>query len=392
MSAITLGLRTQKTKDNSFGYKIIDNIPKDEVCVLYLNGDGAQDSRSANGAAKIIEEQVLDTIDEKVPVYSAHYDFEGVHTKTSRLLDFVKHGHMSFSEIKNSSKIKDEDYNPKYVDELFKKAILPRISLINGKSRLSTNEACKRIRKLNIVAFCHGAHVALKLEEKMQIAMQELGYSKQERNLIQSQLLIIGRAPACPLGVSKSQFISFHSAVDKKVDHGSNFFDNYIINRYSEERSRFYAEQQNNEKGIKENRWFEFDPCYFPKKQGNFFLVKRKYEWDTPEDGPFTPVRYEHDDVSYNTDNNQSITNDGKVIAHFAQTILRNGIKNSLQQHDSFIPLPPIEELILSDDTKQRQKEATIFATMCENGKNFMNDVYDYARNIIKSKKTTVHK
>ena len=59
-----------------------------------------------------------------------------------------------------------DEYNPQYVDGLFEKAILPRISSLNGKEKLSVEEACKRIRKLNIVTHCHGAYVALKLEEK----------------------------------------------------------------------------------------------------------------------------------------------------------------------------------------------------------------------------------
>ena len=172
MSSIKIGLRTQKTKSNPWGYEAIENIPSDEVCVLFLNGDGATDDKSANGAAKIIEEQVLDTIGEKVSVYSTNYDFEGVHGELSRLLDFAKYGHMQYSQIDKLSKAKAEDYDPQYVNDLFKRAILPRISLINGKGKLSTEEACKRIRKLNIVAFCHGAHVALKLEEKMQLREQ----------------------------------------------------------------------------------------------------------------------------------------------------------------------------------------------------------------------------
>lgn len=384
MSSIKIGLRTQKTKSNPWGYEAIENIPSDEVCVLFLNGDGALDDKAANGAAKIIEEQVLDTIGEKVSVYSTNYDFEGVHGKLSRLLDFAKYGHMQYSQIDKLSKAKAEDYDPQYVNDLFKRAILPRISLINGKGKLSTEEACKRIRKLNIVAFCHGAHVALKLEEKMQATMQELGYSKKEADLIQSQLLVIGRAPACPLGVSKSQFISFNSAVDKKVPHGTNFFDDYIFKRNQEEMRRFYAEEKNNEKGIKENRWFDFEPCYFPKQQGNFFLVKRKYDWETPDSGPFSPIKDEHDDFSFyapdETDDGQAITEDGRLIAKIAQTILRNGIKNSLQQTEDFIPLPPIEQLVLSDNTSTHDKEAQDFAKMSENGKKFMKDVYVYAR------------
>ena len=38
MSCIEIGLRTQKTDDNPYGYAKVNNIPADEVCVLYLGG------------------------------------------------------------------------------------------------------------------------------------------------------------------------------------------------------------------------------------------------------------------------------------------------------------------------------------------------------------------
>ena len=42
MPCIEIGLRTQKTDDNPYGYAKVNNIPADEVCVLYFFGeDGA---------------------------------------------------------------------------------------------------------------------------------------------------------------------------------------------------------------------------------------------------------------------------------------------------------------------------------------------------------------
>lgn len=48
---------------------------------------------------------------------------------------------------------------------------------------------------------------------------------------------------------------------------------------------------------IKENRWFDFEPCFFNKKQGNLFMIKQKYKW-VDEDGPFMINSDEHNNVS----------------------------------------------------------------------------------------------
>lgn len=42
MSCIEIGLRTQKTDNNPYGYAKVNNIPADEVCVLYFFGGTEQ--------------------------------------------------------------------------------------------------------------------------------------------------------------------------------------------------------------------------------------------------------------------------------------------------------------------------------------------------------------
>lgn len=383
MSFVSIGLRTKKTEDNPHGYVNVGNIPNDEVCVLYLGGDGTKDDKAANGYAKIIENEILDTIETDVPVYSVAYNFAENKQSVSRRLEFIKHRtEVLLSDDSLNKTIKqafEEEYNPQYIDELFEKTILPRISIHKEKGKLTADEACKRIRKLNIVAHCHGGYVAHKLEEKMQQSMLELGYNKEESKLIQSQLLIIAHAPACPLGMSKSQFISFKSIYDGQIPQANNWFNEYVESRKLEERKRFNAEDTKNAEEINKYRWFDLEPCYFPNKQGNLFLIKQKYDWHKDE-GPFMINPDEHNNLHYN-DSNQ--TNHGRMMAHFAQTILRNGIKNSLEQKETFIPLPPIDKLILSDNPQMHDKETKAFSKMSENGKNFRTEVCNYALNRI---------
>lgn len=375
MSSIEIGKRTDKTEDNPYGYVKVDSIPKDEVCVLYIGGDGTTTDKAANGYAKIIKNEILDEISAEVPVYSITYNFEGHNKSIARQIANIKHRTevlRSNADIeKTLSKATDEEYNPQYVNELFEKVILPRITLLNGKGKLSVDEACKRIRKLNIVAHCHGAYTTLKLEEKMQAVMKELGYSEQDRKKIQSQMLVIAQAPACPLGVSKSQFISFRSVYDKGIPLKANFFDTYLNSKKQEEKRRFYAEKKQNKDGIENNEWFDLKPCFFAKKQGNLFLIKQKYKWND-DDGPFLINDEEHNDVSYSASEQ---TLDGKLMAYYAKTILQNGIKNSLKQGDEFVPLPPIDNLILSGNPERQEEEKSAFEKMKQNGKDFRKEV-----------------
>ena len=153
MSCIEIGLRTQKTDDNPYGYAKVNNIPADEVCVLYFGGDGATTDKAANGYAKIIKDEILADVDPSIPVYSVTYNFEGHKQAIARKVSQIKHRTELLSSNEDIDKIlskaTEEEYNPTYVDDLFKKVILPRITLHNGKGKLSTEEACQRIRKLN---------------------------------------------------------------------------------------------------------------------------------------------------------------------------------------------------------------------------------------------------
>lgn len=381
MSSVEIGMRTEKTEDNPYGYVKVDSISKDEVCVLCLGGDGTTEDKAANGFAKVVKNQVLTEINADIPVYSVTYNFNDCDVSLARQISNIRHRTEVLTNGvdigKKLSKATEEENNPQYVNNLFEKVILPRITLLNGNGKLSVEEACKRIRKLNIVAHCHGAYTALKLEEKMQSAMKQLGYNDAERKNIQSQMLVVALAPACPLGVSKSEFISFKSAYDGNIPLKNNFFDKYIELRKAEEIDRFDAEVSNNKDGVENNRWFDLTPCFFQKKQGNLFLFKQKYEWNTGL-GPALINKAEHNNINFN---DRNYTKHGKLLGYFSKTILKNGIKNSLQQDDGFAPLPPIEELVLSGNSEIKEKEQNAFEKMKQNGKNFREKIFQMAVN-----------
>ena len=88
--------------------------------------------------------------------------------------------------------------------------------------------------------------------------------------------------------------------------------------------------------------------------------------------------KLEHNEVHYNDDYK---TKEGQLMDYYGKSILRNGIKNSLEQDDESVPLPPIENLLLSGNPKRAEKEQKIFAKMKQNGKDFREEVFQAAAN-----------
>lgn len=338
-SSINIGKRIPKTDNNIHGWENVAEISSD-VCVVYFGGDGTETDEMANGYAKIIKDEIIAPLNVDIPVYSIKYNFAEIDKNLSRHILFKKHK-MNFPI--NENKNKTEEDNPQYIEELYKKLIEPRIAIFNGLKKREVNDACQRIRRLNIVAHCHGGYTALKLEEMMQNKMLELGYSVNEAEKIQKQMVVVAHAPSCPLGVSKSTFISFISAADGQLPQANNNFAKYIKSKME----------------------FDFKPSFFPDKQGNLFLIKNKFEGGP--DGRDCMVDYfEHNDVTYTA---KEQTNEGKMMAHFSKNVITNVLINSLQQSDKFISLPDINDLFIVDNSANMEKEKALFKSAINNGK-----------------------
>ena len=302
ISTIEIGLRTEKTEDNKFGWSIVDKVPYNEPCVLYLGGDGTNNDQAANGNAKIIDEDILKPMGISVPVYSVKYNFLQNSAPTSRGIAFSKHRQNSLNSKADDDKIyhkaNADDYHPQYIDDLYHKVLEPRITLVNGKGKLSVNEACRRIRMMTIVAHCHGGYVALELEKKLISEMYKIGYTANEQKQILSQMLTIAHSPACALGVAKSQMISFITAADikwpKSADRtiANNFFNNYLFDRQREHKSHFQGVIDNDMSRVSQNREFNIQPCYFSQRHGNMFLIREK--WQRTQESMFEVNMAEH--------------------------------------------------------------------------------------------------
>lgn len=118
---------------------------------------------------------------------------------------------------------KEEILSPCYIKDIFEQAFLPRISRNGGKERLPAEQAARNIRRLNIVTHCHGAYVALRLEQMMLQKMAELGYLPAERKKVVRQLMVLNYAPDCPARMAESRFITIESAADEHNKYQTRF-------------------------------------------------------------------------------------------------------------------------------------------------------------------------
>ena len=436
MSHARLIQRVPKTSDNVYGITTVNNIPGDEVCVLYLGGNDTNSGRAANGNAKIIEQDILPDLSVPVPVYAAQYMVNIDEMAVEKESNFSKYGHnflgspraynsawvteqnfktilkndvlprvvghsgrplsidsakekldklslvfdgdfkalrnkitlelqatlmergvsnadsKALVQIINNNSISAKDFDTQYIDELFENAILPRIS--DNGARLPLTVAMERARKINIVAHCHGAYVAQKLEEKMQANMRDLGYTQTEINQILSQVLVVAHAPVIPLGVSKFRIISFTTARDFLANRPNNWVKKYVQYKQSHEKTSG-------------TDWLQ--PCFLSGRDGDVFIIRNAF--NPAKNG--RPSIGEHHRARYVALEGQNDI--GVFMSFIAGNVLKNGIENSLKKN--FTPLPPTSELVLGK--KNRAGMRGLFEQMQKNGVKFMADVYNFA-------------
>lgn len=329
-SRIYIGTRAKKTNAYPHGFKFVNNISPDETAILFLGGNGTNSERIANGYLSDLEKLMdFHKVRKKVSLYAVVYDFGEIEDSAVTFNDYFARKKLiqeHHRNVKISQQLNEDTLHPRYVDDLFNKVFLERICDKNN-NRLSIEDACAKIRKLTVVAHCHGAYTFLKLEEKMQHKMKELGYSRQEQAQIQKELLCVAHAPFAPLGVSKSTMISFVSAQDWEIRHYNNF------------EKEIRPLSKNNKVLL----------SYFPDKKGEMFLAPSLGE-DVEQ----------HGFLGYNT-NKKGLNVEGKFILGLSGNIIANGVKNSL----SGKPLPPVKEIACG----QNKKLLEFFDKLQENGK-----------------------
>lgn len=252
---------------------------------------------------------------------------------------------------------KEEILSPCYIKDIFEQAFLPRISRNGGKERLSAEQAARNIRRLNIVTHCHGAYVALRLEQMMLQKMAELGYLPAERKKVVRQLMVLNYAPDCPARMAESRFITIESAADDHNKYQTRFKEylqmkalDFGMLRLPKRGGNVLMCTKIDKSGIEGN----------PKKiivarridEGDlFFSAPKPNAEPVPDNETKEKVLGEHEFLGFEKAANMS--KGAQELQLFANNILKNAVLNSLCQNDASAKALPTVKTLACDTSKQ---------------------------------------
>lgn len=252
---------------------------------------------------------------------------------------------------------KEEILSPCYIKDIFEQAFLPRISRNGGKERLPAEQAARNIRRLNIVTHCHGAYVALRLEQMMLQKMAELGYLPAERKKVVRQLMVLNYAPDCPARMAESRFITIESAADEHNKYQTRFKEylqmkalDFGMLRLPERGGNVLMCTKVDKSGIEGN----------PKKiivarrideDDVFFSTPKSNAEPAPDNKTKEKVLGEHEFLGFEKAANMS--KGAQELQLFANNILKNAVLNSLCQNDASAKALPTVKTLACDTSKQ---------------------------------------
>ena len=329
-----LAERCETSVEAPYRIKVAKPLRGDDTVVLCLGGNGGDkiNLRGYNALLKKVAKFVEKDCDDEAKVVVACSEFGDFHNH--RLARKALHYKVSwpkhYEELKRSvsQKYYKETFEPKYIDDIFKEVLEKRIVGDNGK-RLELELALRNIRRVNIVAHCHGSYVAMMLEEKLGKRMEELGYSLEEQNKVKEHLLVVAYNPDCPFVVSEAKFVGIVSSQDR-----SNRYNNYM------------------------KEWLLMEPkdfgvMYMPSKWGRTFMCDRVSKDDSEQiikiDENFDFLGREkrkvgeHEFLGFESD--ESMSGSAVMLQRFGANILANGVKNSVIQDEKYVKIPNIEQL-----------------------------------------------
>lgn len=223
---IIIGRRCPKTPPNPVGWEDVplQDIKFDKPTVLCLSGDGTLTARDANAMAKYAE-RLLGRIglekQQDIQILSVYYQNANARKMTNSRLCHTEADKSRFSE---------EERNPSYIFDFYEQCLRKITRQKNGRKR-ETSEACKLMRNLNVLAFCHGDYVTCKLNEIMNEDMKRLGYTSGETDAVARQVAVISVVPQDNLKKSSFTKIGFVALDDYHYasEDASNLTDYYEL-------------------------------------------------------------------------------------------------------------------------------------------------------------------
>lgn len=329
--------RCEKSAEHPYGIKVVENILPNEILVVGLPGTVSRKEslKACNGIIKRITDFVnneprLKNI--KVRPVMAVCDFGNYFYKeTAKNIMLLEQNNRdeAYRRLgRMSCKEQEEMTMPNYVKDIYNLVLKNRLSDGSGNIRLSEVQALRNISRTIFVPYCWGGYTALKLEQYMQHKMEVLHYNPTERTHIQSQMVALNYSPSCPIGVSRSRFISISSASDLTTKH----------NNYAKEYLNMYV-----------HGCPDFGYLWWDSKKGNIFYCAQfnKYgvegneiqyklvkinSWDDlfHKKDDETPSLGEHDFIGFEP--MELMSNAAKKLQYYANNILVNSIKHAAKQ------------------------------------------------------------
>lgn len=359
-SHIKLGLRVKKSKEHPLGWQYVSVLPKDQACIIALPGSSADNSRKANGFAKMIQE-TLD--DKKLPVYSVEYDYGDRLFRIDREAILARYG----QEDKNGKFIRcvkeeDKNYIPQYIRELYMQTIAPRLRSDNG-GRTSVRQAAQQLNMLVFANHCQGSTVSFQLERLMEEDMTQLGYPEKIRDYLFKQIHNISVAPVTPYGICKTSTYKLVS-LDDDVAMSVHTPQIQHILRRKREHQRFLEGIRGNETERKAaNKPFAMQFTMFcPTGNETVFAVNNMYPKDVQQSPDYEGI--EHTFAPYSDKEDEDRTKQGDMMSRMFRTILNRFARHARQNETEFTELPDLsKDAALSSLFRQAKNNRYNFIT-----------------------------
>ena len=335
--------------------------------------------RMANNLRKILKDaDINDDIIRQTRFYVVSYDFPESYTdKDSRTLMYKKHGRsLIFDDDVRKGKdgFSPEEQNPAYIEQLYHQIIEGRVSRLKGKAKLPDATAEQKMAQVVFFEHCNGAYTALSLEETMRQKMLELGYTKENIDKIQKQVSGVAYAPACPLGVSKMNVISFASVNDTTTNEHYNNAQQYLALKIENDRD-YWADTHFPKKEPSGHQPFDFQLSFYPDRLGNIFLIKQKGEYEdqiaesSSKDGyvvnKFALLEAEHNNIRAGE------RPDSKTMDAIMCRVLANSLLQAHDQQKELLPPLSINDLVVGKVSKDPKADRETFDRAARWGADF---------------------
>ncbi len=332
-----IGQRIKKSKANPLGWKYVDIIPPDMPCIITLSGSNTDNSKKANGFAKMIIEMLKN---KRIAVFSAEYDTTGRKSVTDRLA-LLNHYNQG-DENSPLLRYREEDYGyiPQYIKEIYEKTIAPRLRDENG-NKVPIAKAAQRLNMLSFVNHCQGSTVAFQLERLMQEDMTQLGYPDKVQEYLLKQIHNVDVAPVIPIGITKTTTIKFGSLSDEKATSVHTPKIEYILRR-KREHERFMEGISGNETERRAgNRPFMMNFSVFrPTSNETIFAVNNIYPVEIQKEEDMEGI--EHVFASYSDIDDDDRTKQGDQLSQALREVVNIMAEHSLKNEKDLVELPDI--------------------------------------------------